>query len=114
MLTEISFEHFEHPRDVLARHPETPQFVVDYRQLTSAPRETVHAVYQALGIDVEAGFDTWLQVQAEREKKHHSKFEYSLGEFHLRAEDIQNRLAGFYQQYQWEISPAETEASHAG
>ena len=114
ILTEISFEHFEYPRKILAQHRETPQIEVDYRQLTSAPRETVHAVYRALGIDLTEDFDTWLQAQAEREKKHHSKFEYSLGEFHLRGEDIQSRLAGFYQQYQWEISPAETEASHGG
>ena len=101
LLTEISFEHFEKPRRVLARHEKTPQIVVDYRKLTTEPRETVHAVYQALDIGLSDEFDNWLQAQAEREKQHHSKFEYSLGEFHLKGEDIYARLEDFYRQYHW-------------
>lgn len=101
ILTGISFEHFHNPRRVLAQHPQTPQVVVDYRELTAAPRETVHAVYQALDIEMSTQFDAWLQAQAEREKKHHSKFEYSLGEFRLSGEQIEAELDEFYAQYQW-------------
>jgi hypothetical protein len=101
ILTGISFEHFHNPRRVLAQHPQTSQVVVDYRELTAAPRETVHAVYQALDIEMSAQFDAWLQAQAEREKKHHSKFEYSLGEFRLSGEQIEAELDEFYAQYQW-------------
>jgi len=101
VLTEICFEHFENPRRVLAGHAQTPQIVVDYRKLTTDPRETVRAVYQALGIDMSTRFDNWLQAQAEKEKSHHSKFEYSLGEFHLRSEDIYVRLEDFYREYRW-------------
>lgn len=114
LLTEISFEHFEHPREVLARRPQTPQIVVDYRKLTGEPRETVHAVYSALGIELNEAFDRWLQAQAEREKKHHSKFEYSLGEFLLGSEDIQQRLAEFYTQYQWQLPETEEEQQAHG
>lgn len=114
ILTAISFEHFRHPREVLARHPQTPQIVVDYRELTRAPRETVHAVYAALGIELGAAFDTWLAQQAEREKKHHSKFEYSLGEFLLSGEDIRRELPEFYARYQWDALKQEEEAGHAG
>jgi omega-hydroxy-beta-dihydromenaquinone-9 sulfotransferase len=101
ILAELSYEHFENPRRVLAEHPQTPQAFVDYRELTNAPRETVHAVYQSLGMQLDETYDSWLQAQAEREKKHHSKFEYSLGEFRLRSSEIEQRLAGFYQDYQW-------------
>jgi omega-hydroxy-beta-dihydromenaquinone-9 sulfotransferase len=104
LLTGICFEHFENPRRVLAQHAQSPQIVVDYRKLTKEPRETVHAVYQALGIEMSIPFDHWLQAQAEKEKKHHSKFEYSLGEFHLRSEDIYARLEDFYHEYQWPTS----------
>jgi hypothetical protein len=103
ILTEISFEHFRHPRQVLASHPQTPQIVVDYRRLTADPRETVHAVYRALDITIEPAFDSWLQAQAEQEKKHHSRFEYSLGEFHLKPAEIHNRLAEFYVEYGWDL-----------
>ena len=103
-LTEISFEHFTHPREVLARYPQTPSVVVDYRRLTSAPREAVQEVYSALGLPLEQSHDDWLQARAEKERAHHSKFEYSLGEFHLSAAQIEQRLASFYQQYRWQES----------
>jgi hypothetical protein len=112
LLTEISFEHFENPRRVLARHPQTPQIIVDYRKLTTEPRETVHSLYQALDIGMSEQFDGWLQAQAEREKKHHSKFEYSLGEFHLRSDDIYARLEDFYRLYQWP-TPDTQQEEHA-
>jgi hypothetical protein len=111
LLTEISYEHFTHPREVLAARPDTPQVVVDYRQLTSDPRAAVHAVYAALGIEVEPDFDEWLRAQAEREKKHHSKFEYSLGEFLLSSQEIHDRLAEFYAQYQWPLPASEGSAT---
>ena len=111
ILTEISFEHFEHPREALARHPETRRIVVDYRELTGDPRATVHAVYRALDIELDAGFDEWLAAQAEREKKHHSKFEYSLGEFHLDRETIGERLATFYAEYRWELPAGQEKQS---
>ena len=101
ILADIAYEHFENPRKALARHPGTPRIVVDYRALTGAPRETVQAVYDALGLSLSADYDDWLAAQAEREKKHHSRFEYSLGEFHLERGAIRQRLAGFYQEYGW-------------
>lgn len=110
ILTDICFEHFQHPREVLGSHSETPQIVVDYRELTGTPRETVHAVYSALGIDIQPSFDNWLQAQAEREKKHHSKFEYSLGEFLLSAEEIREQLPEFYSLHQWETHAINKEA----
>lgn len=113
LLTNICFEHFTNPRRVLANKTETPQIVVDYRQLTTQPRETVHAVYKALDIDMSDQFDSWLQEQAEREKKHHSKFEYSLGEFHLLGEDIYAQLEDFYQLYQWPIPDQSKEPDQA-
>ena len=114
ILTDIAFEHFHNPRRVLAAHPDTPQVMVDYRQLTGEPRETVHEVYRALGIDLSPAFDHWLAAQAEREKKHHSRFEYSLGEFRLAPRRIQEELADFYEQYQWprQSGPAQQEAGH--
>ena len=107
VLTEISFEHFTHPHRVLASMDQTPQVVVDYRHLTTAPRETVAQVYDALGLCLDEDFDHWLQDQAEREKSHHSKFEYSLGEFRVSAQEIRSRLADFYTQYSWDVEHEE-------
>ncbi|RLQ22912.1 sulfotransferase [Seongchinamella sediminis] len=113
LLTEVSFDTFDNPKAVLAAHPETPQTVVDYRELTSAPRETLLAVYQALGMTVTDEFDHWLRQQAEREKKHNSKFEYSLGDFRLSREEIRQRLDDFYEVYQWKSDPYNDEVKES-
>ncbi len=104
ILANISFEHFHNPKKVLARRTGTPHYVVDYSKLTSEPRETVLAVYEALGLEMTEEFDSWLRAQAEREKKHHSKFEYSLGEFRLSSEDIYSQLGEFYAEFGWDVS----------
>ena len=101
ILAELSYEHFEHPRAILASLSRTRYAYVDYRDLTGSPRETIHSVYEALGMQLDADYDGWLEAQAEREKKHHSKFEYSLGEFRLGSAEIRQRLAEFYDDYQW-------------
>lgn len=114
ILAGIAYEHFENPRRALARHPLVPQVVVDYRHLTRAPRETVQGVYRALGLPLSESYDAWLTAQAEREKKHHSKFEYSLGEFRLEREEIRARLAVFYGDYGWDTTTqqAQEETAH--
>ena len=101
LLTDISFEHFHNPRRALAAHPQTLQIVVDYRDLIESPRDVVCDVYAALGLTLDDAFDEWLQAQAEREKKHHSKFEYSLGEFEVSTDRIERELDLFYQQFGW-------------
>jgi hypothetical protein len=105
ILAGIAYEHFENPRAALARHAQTAHIVVDYRHLTRAPRETVQAVYAALALPLTAQYDQWLAAQAEREKKHHSRFEYSLGEFRLDPAEMRQRLAPFYRDHDWAVPP---------
>lgn len=100
-LLEISFATFKNPKQQLSKYSNTPQIVVDYRKLTGEPRETAHAVYKALNIELSDEYDQYLLAQAEQEKKHNSKFEYSLGEYDLPEQLIEQRLAEFYQIYQW-------------
>lgn len=108
IMREMAFESFDNPALQLARHPQTPHCVVDYRELTRHPQATVHAVYDALGMVVPAALDEYLQRNAEREKSHHSKFEYSLGDYDLSGGELESRLAGFYQRYQWPRGNAAT------
>jgi hypothetical protein len=53
-------------------------------------------------------FDAFLQANAEREKSHHSKFEYSLGDYALSRELLEERLADFYARYAWPTSTQES------
>lgn len=116
LLTRVSFDHFHNPRAALAQNPDTPHIVVDYRELTGAPRETVLAVYAALGLEVSPGFDAYLQAQAEREKTHQSRFEYSLEDYDLSPARLEAELAEFYALYRWPRggadSPTATEAAY--
>ncbi|MGI9330963.1 MAG: sulfotransferase family protein, partial [Gammaproteobacteria bacterium] len=112
ILEGIAYETFHHPKAVLAQRTDTPHIVVDYRKLTSEPRETVLAVYEALGLEITEEFDTWLQQQAEREKKHHSKFEYSLGEFRLDKNDMHEKLAEFYEDFGWDAPDKPVDQAH--
>lgn len=103
-LIQISFDTFRNPREVLARHPQTAQVVVDYRELTAQPRNTVLAVYAALDMPVSAAFDAYLLEQESRERAHKTAFAYSIDEFTedgLSRERIETELADFYTQFDW-------------
>ncbi len=101
MLTDISFESFHHPAKILSLHPDTPQAVVDYRELTTQPRATVHAIYRALGMSLTDSFYRYLQSQEEREKSHTTDFRYSIDDYAVSREQIEARLGEFYDKYHW-------------
>jgi hypothetical protein len=89
---------------VLDRHPETPQIVVDYRKLTTQPRDSVRDIYAALGMTVSAEFDAYLREQESRERGHKTPFTYSIDEFAqdgLSRQRIETELADFYEEYDW-------------
>lgn len=100
-LTDISFDTFRHPREVLARNPATPQVVVDYRELTAQPRATVLKVYQAFGMTVSAAFDAYLLAQEEKERSHTTQFEYSIDDYELSRERIESELIDLFEDYGW-------------
>ena len=114
MLTDVSFESFHHPRAVLRNNPGTPHVVVDYRKLTTAPRATVHDIYQALAMPLGDTFDQYLQTQEQREKAHKTHFEYSIDEYEVSLERIEQELDDFYRDYHWPRSSEESPADAIG
>lgn len=110
IMTDISFESFTHPREVLARHPETPQVVVDYRELTRAPRAVIHRIYESFNMTITEEYDGYLQAQEQQEKSHKTSFEYSLKDYdHLSEQQITTKLADFFTQYQWQEATSESQ-----
>lgn len=101
MLKAVSFECFHHPAEVLARNPDTPRAIVDYREITSEPRAAVQKLYADLGMPLTESFDAFLAEQEEREKSHSTHFRYSMEEFDLSHEQIEAELDTFYTQYGW-------------
>lgn len=101
ILTDVSFESFTHPAQVLSENLNTPAAVIDYRELTTEPRATIKKAYAELGLTVSPTFDAYLAQQEAREKAHKTHFEYSADEFGLTHEVIEQRLAAFYDRYGW-------------
>lgn len=107
MLTDISFESFQQPEQVLQRNPGTPQIRVDYRKLTAEPRATMHAIYDALDLPMSDQYDDYLLAQEQREKAHTTRFRYSIDEFEVTPERIESELREFFDRYGWQRGSAE-------
>ena len=48
VMTDLAYEHYLLPQQVLARHPATRVAEIDYRELTAQPRPTIAKAYAAL------------------------------------------------------------------
>lgn len=102
LLTQTSFESFTHPKEVLAKHPETQHIAVDYRKLTTTPREAVHEIYAKLGMEVSEEYDAFLEQTEQKEKNHKTHFQYSIDEYdNLTLGRIEETLSDFFDEYDW-------------
>jgi hypothetical protein len=107
VLAEQSFHTYRHPLEVLAKHPETKHAIVDYRGLVAEPNRVVSELYAALGLPVSPAFAAVLDEQQKRARKHESGHSYSLAEFGLDKDAIEQELAELFARYHWqEGSPA--------
>jgi hypothetical protein len=105
VLAEQSFHTYRHPLDVLARHPETPAAVVDYRELTANPAAVLDEVYRKLDLPMSDAYRARLRGAGQRASTHVSRHAYSLEEFGLEADAIRTRLADLFDRYGWTDEP---------
>jgi hypothetical protein len=107
VLAHQSFHTYEYPLEVLAEHPETKHAIVDYRELVAEPKRVVSEVYAALGLPVSPAFAAILDREQARARKHESGHRYSLAEFGLDKDAIEQELPELFARYHWhEGSPA--------
>jgi omega-hydroxy-beta-dihydromenaquinone-9 sulfotransferase len=107
VLAEQSFHTYQHPLEVLAQHPGIRHAVVDYRELVAEPKHVVSEVYQALGIPLGPAYEKQLDEEQARARTHKSGHRYSLAEFGLDKDAIEQELAELFARYHWnEGSPA--------
>lgn len=103
LLTQTCYESFTHPKAVLEKHPHVPHMLVDYRQLITEPRQTIHALYKNLGMNVSEQYDQYLIEHEQKEKSHKTHFRYSIDEYDgLSVEKIEQQLDEFFTLYNWE------------
>jgi hypothetical protein len=101
VLAEQSFHTYEHPLEVVARHPETRCAIVDYRELVAEPKRTVAKVYEALELPLVPSYEAILDEEQKRARKHETGHRYSLSEFGLEKDAIERRLAPLFERYGW-------------
>jgi hypothetical protein len=106
VLADLSFETYRYPLEVLARHPETPHAVVDYRDVVADPAATIEQVYAQLGLPMTPQYRELLLAEGKRARKHVSGHAYSLEEFGLDAGEIRSQLAELFDRFDWEESAA--------
>ena len=102
ILAEQSFETYLHPLETLARHPETPHAIVDYRDIVEDPAATIEQVYQQLGFPISAEYRERLLAEGKRARRHVSGHSYSLAEFGLDESEIRTRLSDLFERYRWD------------
>ena len=101
VMTDISFDSFHNPLQVLSNNPDTPQVVVDYRAITAEPRETITKAYSALEIPLSGEYDQFLKAKEENEKSYKTEFKYNINEFDVSLDTIERELSVFYDKYNW-------------
>jgi len=102
VMADQSFDTYLYPLAVLARHPEVPNAVVDYRDLVADPAAAIESIYRALGFSLSPEYREVLLAEGKRARKHKSGHSYSLEKFGLDATAIRSGLADLFEQYGWD------------
>jgi hypothetical protein len=99
---EISVDSYRHPLEVLARHPETKRALIDYAELTAAPRRAVEKMYAELGFDATPELAAVLAAEETRARRHETRHRYSLEEFGLREGELRERIGPeLFERFGW-------------
>ncbi|MGK0484761.1 MAG: hypothetical protein ACJAYI_000269 [Myxococcota bacterium] len=101
-LANQSYHTYKYPLEVLDRHPDTPQAIIDYRDLTSMPAETIERAYEQLGFVLSDEYREVLLAEGKRARKHETSHTYSLDEFGLEAGEIRTELAALFERFGWD------------
>ncbi len=101
-LAHQSFHTYRHPLEVLARHPEVPHSVVDYRDLVADPATTIEKVYADLRLELTPSYREALQSEGKQARQHETSHTYSLEEFGLQADAIHSELADLFERFGWD------------
>ena len=113
IMVEQSFHSYRYPLEVMARHPGIRHAVVEYRELTASPRETIARIYAELGLPLTPAYDAWLRAESARVREHETTHRYSLAEFGLSARVIHERLGDLFARFDWQ-NGTETSGEETG
>jgi len=107
VLADQSFDAYQHPLEVLAKHPDTRACVVDYRDLVSQSSITMRRIYDELGLELSQTVADAIDSAAGQ--AHESTHRYCLEEFGLDPDEIHTQLADLFERFHWADFDAEGE-----
>lgn len=110
VLADQSFDAYEHPLEVLAKHPATRSCVIDYRDLVSDPGITLRRIYNEL--ELALGSATAEAIDSAQRQDHESAHRYNLAEFGLDPHEVHIRLAALFERFNWAGLDTEGENAH--
>ena len=105
-LANQSYHTYLYPLEVLEKHPEVPQAIIDYRDLISEPAQTIERAYEQLGFDISSEYREILLAEGKRARTHETSHTYSLDEFGLEAGEIRTELSTLFDRFGWEDAAA--------
>jgi len=105
-LLEQSIHGYQHPAEVLARHPDQPVAVVDYRDLVAHPKRVVSQLYAAFGYEMTPAYEARLDEAEARAGRHETRHRYSLEESGLDEDRIRSALAPLFERFGWPTGEA--------
>lgn len=109
VLIEQSWYNYRHPLEVLDARPEARSAILEYGDLKNDPAGAIAAVYRDLDLPIAEEFLGSLRAQSPREKKHTTRFKYSLEEFGLEPGLIREQLDDLFDRFGWDADRAPSE-----
>lgn len=105
VLVKQSIYNYRHPLEVLEQQTRTPYAILHYAEMLADPAAAIEAVYQALDMPMSESYRQTLLAQSTQQKKHKTKFRYSLEEFGLDADWVENEFADLFERFGWADKP---------
>lgn len=105
VLIKQSIYNYRHPLEVLEQQSQTPYAILHYAEMLADPAAAIQAVYQALDLPMSENYRQTLLAQSAKQKKHKTKFRYSLEEFGLDADWLENEFADLFERFGWADKP---------
>ncbi len=95
----LAVKWYQHLYEFRSKVDPSQYYCIDYRDLTRDPKETLERLYQHFGWKMSNAFQTKLAVATQREARYESKHQYTLEEFGLSKEWIEEELGPLLDHY---------------
>lgn len=102
-ILEASEHWYTYPLQRLEQLPEEQFAVVKFEDLVENAHRTVTGTYRRLGLKMSEKYENILKLETRRARGHDSEHEYSLAEMGLSAERMQERFAGVFERFEYEL-----------